>query len=208
MQEDNIREPDQYYMDTLLPQNNWNNNNRNQTVTIIRNKRGKPRAVSKKKANNNPDYNVTENGITEEEIMRISAMEYEREQNEKYREYTNTISDDEIIQKSIQEYDTSLEEEIMKLSIMEYEEQQKKIEILRQRQSVFENIKKQLDKLIKMDKNETYYAKIMEYISLYENGLDIIHIEASEHEKFLKIIKQIRMPENEKNKLNQYIVCL
>jgi hypothetical protein len=71
---------------------------------------------------------------------------------------------------------------------------------------LFENTKKQMEKLEKMDKTETYYTTILQYISAYENeNLEKIELETGEYQKYLKIIRQIRLPDNEKTALYAYI---
>lgn len=214
-QNDDLRIPDDSYMDTLLP----TYQPIQEQIYIPRRQRRQIQRESKKKGRRtetNNGMNIFPNIQTmqdEEEIIRQSIIEYEENQ----RKHINEMEEQELLKQSLLEYEETernrireLEENILKLSLLEYEETQKiqeKENVMRIRKACFENTKKQLEKLKNLDRKETYYTKLLEYISLYENEcLEKIQIDEIEYEKFLKIIKQIRLPENEKTKLLDFIV--
>ncbi len=221
--DDDIRRPDESYMDTLIP----NYPSFFEPTPISRDERRqiekqiKKETKKKNKKTYNPPILSTQHFMTEEEKNnrlnyfeenQTNEIESESEDN---KEIYNPTEED-IIKQSILEYEEfqrkqeeEMEEEIIKQSILEYEENEKrreKEEKMRVRKTLFENTKKQMEKLEKMDKTETYYTTILKYISAYENeNLEKIELEIEEYQKFLKIIRQIRLPENEKISLLAYI---
>jgi hypothetical protein len=221
--DDDIRRPDEYYMDTLIP----SYPPFFEPTPITRDERRQIEKLTKKenKTKNKKTYNPpilsTQHFMTEEEKNnRLNYFEENQtneiqSKNKDSQEIYNPTEED-IIKQSILEYEEfqrkqeeEMEEEIIKQSILEYEENEKRRELeekLRVRKTLFENTKKQMEKLEKMDKTETYYTTILQYISAYENeNLEKIELETGEYQKYLKIIRQIRLPDNEKTALYAYI---
>jgi hypothetical protein len=219
--DDNIREADEYYMDTLIP--SYNNNNTYKTPSPNRRERRELEKIQRKqrkpKTYEPPLLGSNINSVTsrrlaeDNDIIQQSILEYEENQ----MKQTMEMDEQSILQESLlnfeemqRRFQDEMEKEIIKLSLMEYEEEKKKKDredLLNMRKTKFENTKKQMEKMAKIDKSETYYSKILEYISLYENdGLEKMEINGEEYQKFLKIIKQIRLPEEEKMELMKYVV--
>lgn len=219
--DDNIRQADESYMDTLIP--TYNNNMYQTPSPLNRRERRELEKIQKKqrKSKNyeppllgsNINYITSRRLVEDNDVIEQSILEYEENQMKQIME----MDEQTILQESLLEFEEmqkrfqdEMEKEIMKLSLMEYEEEKKKKDredLLNMRKTKFENTKKQMEKMAKIDKSETYYSKILEYISLYENdGLEKIEIDSEEYQKFLKIIKQIRLPEEEKIELTKYVV--
>jgi hypothetical protein len=221
-----IREPDNQYNDTLLPV--AYNYTQPTKITIKKSKKG----IKKNKKGkypedvefpmydfmNNNNNNINANNFTEEEIMRLSLQEYENEQNKRLEEL---LEHEKRIQEiAFQEEQNKIIEELLenerKIKEMNIENETNKIiEKVFETDSkinepikpcIFENIKIQLEKLTKIDKNENYYLTILNYISTFESTNHITELEEDEHEKFLKIIKQIRIPDNEKIEIKKVII--
>lgn len=220
--DDNIREADESYMDTLIPSYN-NNNNTYQTPPQNRRERRELEKIQRKQRKSKTYEplllgsninSVTSRRLAEDnDIIQQSILEYEENQMKQIMELDvqsilqESLLDFEEMQRKFQD---EMEKEIIKLSLMEYEEEKKKKDredLLNMRKTKFENTKKQMEKMAKIDKSEKYYSKILEYISLYENDdLEKMEIDGEEYQQFLKIIKQIRLPEEEKMELMKYVV--
>ena len=217
---DNIREADEYYMDTLIPSYD---NNMYQTPPLNRRERRELEKIQRKQRKSKTyeppllgsNFNsvISRRLAEDNDIIQQSILEYEENQMKQIME----MDEQSILQESLlnfeemqRRFQNEMEKEIIKLSLMEYEEEKKKKareDLLNLRKTKFENTKKQMEKMTKIEKSETYYSKILEYISLYENdGLEKMEIDGEEYQKFLKIIKQVRLPEEEKMELMKYIV--
>jgi len=218
---DNIREADEYYMDTLIP--SYDNNNMYQTPLLNRRERRELEKIQRKQRKSTKydppllgsNFNsVTSRRLAEDnDIIEQSILEYEENQMKQIME----MDEQSVLQESLlnfeemqRRFQDEMEKEIIKLSLIEFEEEKKKKDredLLNMRKTKFENTKKQMEKMAKIDKFETYYSKILEYISLYENdGLEKMEINEEEYQKFLKIIKQVRLQEDEKMELMKYVI--
>jgi hypothetical protein len=204
-----IREPDNQYNDTLLsPAYNYTQPTK---ITIKKSKKGNKKNKKGQYPedvefpiydpmydniyNNNSINNISSTDFIEEDIIRLSLQEYENEQNKRLEELLE--NERKIKEMSIENENNKIIEELFEID-------SKMNEPIRP--SMFENIKIQLDKLIKIDKNETYYSTILNYITEFEASNHITELEEGEYEKFLKIIKQIRIPENEKIEIKKVII--
>ena len=197
MNDDYIRDPDNQYNDTLLP--SIYNFDEIPKIFIKKNKKGGKKNKNQPSLEPQPDF-------TEEDIIRISLQEYENEQNKRFEELLEhecRIQDELFNEEQNKLIEELIENEKNKTIDEVIDTNCKMIEHI----SIFETTKIQLDKLIKIDKNETFYTNILNYINIFESSSNITVLEDVEYEKFLKIIKQIRIPIQERIEIMKIIIC-
>jgi hypothetical protein len=127
------------------------------------------------------------------------------------------IDDDDtmnpIIQNNNIDFDTILELSKNEYNSLQEQEEQKAIEMIcnqikQEKQNKFNNIKTQLNKIILFDRDHLdYYELILSIIEMYELGvINEYKTHEKEHTELFKILKTIRLPNEEFENLKKIIL--